>query len=44
MMGHKSINCKNKIRQNGFQSGSQTNNQSGGQNLGNQVNLNNGAC
>jgi hypothetical protein len=43
MMGHKSINCKNKIRQTGFQNGSQTNNQSGGQNHGNQVNLHNGA-
>jgi hypothetical protein len=43
MMGHKSINCKNKIRQNGFQSVSQNNNQSGGQNRGNQVNLHNGA-
>jgi hypothetical protein len=30
MMGHKSINCKNKIHQNGFQNGFQTNNQSGG--------------
>jgi hypothetical protein len=37
MMGHKSVNCKNKIRQNGFQNGSQTNNQSGGQKRGNQV-------
>jgi hypothetical protein len=43
MMDHKSSNCKNKIRQNGFQNGSQTNNLSGGQNRGNQVNLHNGA-
>jgi hypothetical protein len=43
MMGHKSINCRNKIRQNGFQNGFQTNNQSGGQNRGSQVNLHNGA-
>ena len=39
MMGHKSINCKNKIRQNDFQNGSQSNNQSSGQNRGYQVNL-----
>jgi hypothetical protein len=43
MMGHKSINCKNKFRQISFHRGSQTINQSGGQNGGNQVNLNNGA-
>jgi hypothetical protein len=43
MMGHKSINYKNKICQNGFQNGSQTSNQSGSQNSGNQVNLHNGA-